>query len=208
MYFISLSPCVCVCFRTACQSFYAEHSDDILCLTINQHPKFPNVVATGQVGMSVRSWPPVSPALILPSCLLCCALWRGNTVQDRWPDKYYNTTHWTHINNWDWEKLNDRFLQFCVYNYISFTEILYKNFLFFFCKLLFWKHQVRNNRCSDSHKNDDKFVVNKSDFPFFQVTLVTCQVRTFSQLVWMWNRKHGINNLTSVGFNSLLTTLY
>ncbi|CAG10611.1 unnamed protein product, partial [Tetraodon nigroviridis] len=35
---------------TACQSFYAEHSDDILCLTINQHPKFPNVVATGQVG--------------------------------------------------------------------------------------------------------------------------------------------------------------
>ncbi|TNM95484.1 hypothetical protein fugu_016567 [Takifugu bimaculatus] len=35
---------------TSCQSFYAEHSDDILCLTINQHPKFPNVVATGQVG--------------------------------------------------------------------------------------------------------------------------------------------------------------
>ncbi|XP_037397929.1 echinoderm microtubule-associated protein-like 5 isoform X4 [Pygocentrus nattereri] len=35
---------------TACQSFYVEHSDDILCLTINQHPKFPNVVATGQVG--------------------------------------------------------------------------------------------------------------------------------------------------------------
>uniref|UniRef100_A0A9J7WVP8 EMAP like 5 n=1 Tax=Cyprinus carpio carpio TaxID=630221 RepID=A0A9J7WVP8_CYPCA len=35
---------------TACQSFYLEHSDDILCLTINQHPKFPNVVATGQVG--------------------------------------------------------------------------------------------------------------------------------------------------------------
>ncbi|KAE8289853.1 Echinoderm microtubule-associated protein-like 5 [Larimichthys crocea] len=35
---------------TFCQSFYVEHSDDILCLTINQHPKFPNVVATGQVG--------------------------------------------------------------------------------------------------------------------------------------------------------------
>nr|XP_033966852.1 echinoderm microtubule-associated protein-like 5 isoform X2 [Pseudochaenichthys georgianus] len=35
---------------TSCQSFYIEHSDDILCLTINQHPKFPNVVATGQVG--------------------------------------------------------------------------------------------------------------------------------------------------------------
>uniref|UniRef100_A0A673LU81 Echinoderm microtubule-associated protein-like 5 n=1 Tax=Sinocyclocheilus rhinocerous TaxID=307959 RepID=A0A673LU81_9TELE len=37
---------------TACQSFYLEHSDDILCLTINQHPKFPNVVATGQVATS------------------------------------------------------------------------------------------------------------------------------------------------------------
>uniref|UniRef100_A0A3Q4GGM9 EMAP like 5 n=1 Tax=Neolamprologus brichardi TaxID=32507 RepID=A0A3Q4GGM9_NEOBR len=35
---------------TSCQSFYVEHSDDILCLTINQHPKFPNMVATGQVG--------------------------------------------------------------------------------------------------------------------------------------------------------------
>lgn len=45
--------CVCV-FPLACQSFYMEHSDDILCLTINQHPKFPNVVATGQVGMFVR----------------------------------------------------------------------------------------------------------------------------------------------------------
>uniref|UniRef100_A0A3Q2XCV2 EMAP like 5 n=1 Tax=Hippocampus comes TaxID=109280 RepID=A0A3Q2XCV2_HIPCM len=37
---------------TSCQSFYIEHSDDILCLTINQHPKFPNVVATGQVATS------------------------------------------------------------------------------------------------------------------------------------------------------------
>uniref|UniRef100_A0A3P8UK77 EML-like second beta-propeller domain-containing protein n=1 Tax=Cynoglossus semilaevis TaxID=244447 RepID=A0A3P8UK77_CYNSE len=37
---------------TSCQSFYVEHSDDILCLTINQHPKFPNVVATGQVATS------------------------------------------------------------------------------------------------------------------------------------------------------------
>lgn len=43
-----------VCVPLACQSFYVEHSDDILCLTINQHPKFPNVVATGQVGMFVR----------------------------------------------------------------------------------------------------------------------------------------------------------
>lgn len=59
---------VCAFFKnyyysfTACQSFYTEHSDDILCLTINQHPKFPNVVATGQVGMFVRR---------LTSCVLC-----------------------------------------------------------------------------------------------------------------------------------------
>ncbi|KAG8126400.1 hypothetical protein E2320_021499, partial [Naja naja] len=34
---------------TGSQSFYQEHNDDILCLTINQHPKFVNLVATGQV---------------------------------------------------------------------------------------------------------------------------------------------------------------
>ncbi|XP_075452065.1 echinoderm microtubule-associated protein-like 6 isoform X2 [Ascaphus truei] len=32
------------------QSFYLEHTDDILCLTVNQHPKYKNVVATGQIG--------------------------------------------------------------------------------------------------------------------------------------------------------------
>nr|XP_034963441.1 echinoderm microtubule-associated protein-like 5 isoform X5 [Zootoca vivipara] len=37
---------------TGSQSFYQEHNDDILCLTINQHPKFTNLVATGQVGDS------------------------------------------------------------------------------------------------------------------------------------------------------------
>ncbi|MGH0182479.1 UNVERIFIED_CONTAM: hypothetical protein FKN15_009768 [Acipenser sinensis] len=43
---------------TASQSFYTEHTDDILCLTINQHPKFPNVVATGQVvtSPSIHVW--------------------------------------------------------------------------------------------------------------------------------------------------------
>ncbi|XP_078516147.1 echinoderm microtubule-associated protein-like 5 isoform X2 [Lissotriton helveticus] len=35
---------------TGSQSFYQEHSDDILCLTVNQHPKFTNIVASGQVG--------------------------------------------------------------------------------------------------------------------------------------------------------------
>ncbi|XP_012495852.1 PREDICTED: echinoderm microtubule-associated protein-like 5 [Propithecus coquereli] len=33
---------------TGSQSFYQEHNDDILCLTVNQHPKFINIVATGQ----------------------------------------------------------------------------------------------------------------------------------------------------------------
>ncbi|XP_074487309.1 echinoderm microtubule-associated protein-like 6 isoform X4 [Sebastes fasciatus] len=32
------------------QSFYLEHTDDILCLTVNQHPKYQNVIATGQIG--------------------------------------------------------------------------------------------------------------------------------------------------------------
>lgn len=35
---------------TGTQSFYLEHTDDILCLTVNQHPKYQNVVATGQMG--------------------------------------------------------------------------------------------------------------------------------------------------------------
>ena len=34
--------------KTNTQSFYLEHTDDIICLTINQHPKFPNVIATGR----------------------------------------------------------------------------------------------------------------------------------------------------------------
>lgn len=38
---------------TGTQSFYLEHTDDILCLTVNQHPKYQNVIATGQIGESV-----------------------------------------------------------------------------------------------------------------------------------------------------------
>uniref|UniRef100_A0A4W4FP77 HELP domain-containing protein n=1 Tax=Electrophorus electricus TaxID=8005 RepID=A0A4W4FP77_ELEEL len=43
---------------TGTQSFYLEHTDDILCLTVNQHPKFRNVVATGQIGSnpSIHIW--------------------------------------------------------------------------------------------------------------------------------------------------------
>lgn len=35
---------------TGTQSFYLEHTDDILCLTVNQHPKYQNIIATGQIG--------------------------------------------------------------------------------------------------------------------------------------------------------------
>lgn len=37
---------------TGTQSFYLEHTDDILCLTVNQHPKYQNIIATGQIGES------------------------------------------------------------------------------------------------------------------------------------------------------------
>lgn len=39
------------------QSFYLEHTDDILCLTVNQHPKYRNVVATSQIGKRALPWP-------------------------------------------------------------------------------------------------------------------------------------------------------
>ncbi|KAB0392183.1 hypothetical protein E2I00_008549 [Balaenoptera physalus] len=43
---------------TGSQSFYLEHTDDILCLTVNQHPKYRNVVATSQIGAtpSIHVW--------------------------------------------------------------------------------------------------------------------------------------------------------
>lgn len=44
------------------QSFYLEHTDDIICLTVNQHPKFKNIVATGQIGAEpcVHVWDAMS----------------------------------------------------------------------------------------------------------------------------------------------------
>ncbi|XP_028827800.1 echinoderm microtubule-associated protein-like 6 isoform X1 [Denticeps clupeoides] len=44
------------------QSFYLEHTDDILCLTVNQHPKFQNVIATGQIG-EVTDLPGLAPSI-------------------------------------------------------------------------------------------------------------------------------------------------
>jgi WD40 repeat protein len=35
---------------TGTQSFYLKHTDDIIALTVNQHPKFKGVVATAQIG--------------------------------------------------------------------------------------------------------------------------------------------------------------
>uniref|UniRef100_A0A3B3IJQ9 EMAP like 6 n=1 Tax=Oryzias latipes TaxID=8090 RepID=A0A3B3IJQ9_ORYLA len=43
------------------QTFYLEHTDDILCLTVNQHPKYQNVVATGQIlAPSIHVWDAVT----------------------------------------------------------------------------------------------------------------------------------------------------
>ncbi|NXV10481.1 EMAL6 protein, partial [Cettia cetti] len=44
------------------QSFYLEHTDDILCLTVNQHPKYKNVVATSQIGTTptIHIWDAMS----------------------------------------------------------------------------------------------------------------------------------------------------
>ncbi|KAJ8309461.1 hypothetical protein KUTeg_014335 [Tegillarca granosa] len=40
------------------QSFYLGHTDDIICLDVNQHPKFKGIIATGQIGNppSVHIW--------------------------------------------------------------------------------------------------------------------------------------------------------
>ncbi|XP_042565417.1 echinoderm microtubule-associated protein-like 6 isoform X9 [Clupea harengus] len=47
---------------TGTQTFYLEHTDDILCLTANQHPKYKNVIATGQIG-DVTELPGSTPSI-------------------------------------------------------------------------------------------------------------------------------------------------
>ncbi|KAM6977453.1 echinoderm microtubule-associated protein-like 6 [Aplochiton taeniatus] len=58
------------------QSFYLEHTDDILCLTINQHPKFQNIIATGQIGLapSIHVWDALSKQTL---SVLRCAHAKG-----------------------------------------------------------------------------------------------------------------------------------
>lgn len=65
---------VCLRVFAGTQSFYLEHTDDILCLTVNQHPKFKNIIATGQIGtlrclcvwrVAVGAWPCFPPLTVL-----------------------------------------------------------------------------------------------------------------------------------------------
>ncbi|XP_034043528.1 echinoderm microtubule-associated protein-like 6 [Thalassophryne amazonica] len=44
------------------QSFYLEHTDDVLCLTVNQHPKYQNVIASGQIG-DTTELPGLAPSI-------------------------------------------------------------------------------------------------------------------------------------------------
>jgi len=55
-------PLTLPCLPLGSQSFYLEHTDDILCLTVNQHPKYRNVVATSQIGRRVPQSPSFPPA--------------------------------------------------------------------------------------------------------------------------------------------------
>ncbi|XP_055878559.1 echinoderm microtubule-associated protein-like 6 isoform X2 [Biomphalaria glabrata] len=47
---------------TSTQSFYLKHTDDIICLDVNQHPKLKNVIATGQIGTkpTIHIWDSVT----------------------------------------------------------------------------------------------------------------------------------------------------
>nr|XP_033956112.1 echinoderm microtubule-associated protein-like 6 [Pseudochaenichthys georgianus] len=47
---------------TGTQSFYLEHTDDILSLTANQHPKYKNVIASGQIG-DISEVPGTTPSI-------------------------------------------------------------------------------------------------------------------------------------------------
>nr|XP_034966373.1 echinoderm microtubule-associated protein-like 6 [Zootoca vivipara] len=56
--FHTAAACIVQNLSTGSQTFYLEHTDDILCLTVNQHPKYKNVVATSQIGTtpSIHIW--------------------------------------------------------------------------------------------------------------------------------------------------------
>ncbi|KAJ6667049.1 hypothetical protein lerEdw1_019052 [Lerista edwardsae] len=56
--FHTAAACIMQNLSTGSQTFYLEHTDDILCLTVNQHPKYKNIVATSQIGTtpSIHIW--------------------------------------------------------------------------------------------------------------------------------------------------------
>lgn len=60
----NLFPCIhgIVVIVSGNQSFYLEHTDDIICLAVNQHSKFKNIVASGQIGNppSIHVWDAVT----------------------------------------------------------------------------------------------------------------------------------------------------
>ena len=72
--------------RIGTQSFYMSHTDDIMCLTVNRHPNFKNVVASGQIGEPPRVlvWQPAGASgsseprtlstLVLPHALGVCSV--------------------------------------------------------------------------------------------------------------------------------------
>ena len=55
---ICFSNSLAIISLTGTQGFYLEHTDDIICLTVNQHPKHKSVVASGQIGATpaVNVW--------------------------------------------------------------------------------------------------------------------------------------------------------
>uniref|UniRef100_A0A803SL06 EMAP like 6 n=1 Tax=Anolis carolinensis TaxID=28377 RepID=A0A803SL06_ANOCA len=57
--FHTAAACIVQNLSTGSQTFYLEHTDDILCLTVNQHPKYKNIVATSQIGRFIGTTPSI-----------------------------------------------------------------------------------------------------------------------------------------------------
>ncbi|KAK9412191.1 echinoderm microtubule-associated protein-like 6 [Crotalus adamanteus] len=60
--FHTAAACIVQNLSIGSQSFYLEHTDDILCLTVNQHPKYKNIVATSQIG-NMAEFPGTTPSI-------------------------------------------------------------------------------------------------------------------------------------------------
>ncbi|XP_048374588.1 echinoderm microtubule-associated protein-like 6 isoform X9 [Sphaerodactylus townsendi] len=62
--FHTAAACIVQNLSTGSQTFYLEHTDDILCLTVNQHPKYKNIVATSQIG-DLTELPGTTPSIYI-----------------------------------------------------------------------------------------------------------------------------------------------